>query len=219
MIAGKQYLVTNIRFESKAKEIIKSGHQRVEFQVPEDTNEIHSWLYDFDITCSDKIANAIYIRSRLFYYWNMTYDFKLIKDLPVADVYQVNVPTFADIADIDNVEYKTVTADITIPAAYIATLSTNDILFADNDVEQALFENMLMNIVIDFNVLTLTDRILETAADYMNEINAGCPDSIAEAVIVEAIPSETLTDHQIEDVYNSIHSLASALVKEPGKYL
>jgi hypothetical protein len=228
MQAGQQYLVTNIKFTKAGYETVTAGYQRIdEFKIPAVLDDMHGWLDEYDHTCSDKIALAIYVRTLLFYNFEMTYDFQHIKDLPVSNDFVITIPAVPDIVDHKYTEYTTATVDITIPTAYIATLSADDIEFG-NDIEQALFENMLRQLQIDLNVLSLTDKVLELMTVYMHEKDASAPNSISEAVyeLVAELTGQVDTDKTIvvedydlaERVSTGVFELSSALVKDMCKY-
>lgn len=219
MKPGQQYLVTNIKFTKVGHNPIVAGNNTVDdFELPKTVNEIHEWLADFDIECHDKTALAIYVRSRLFYYYELNFDYYPINLLENALDFLIDQPCFPDIADHEYAEMTTARVDINIPKAHIATLLNADVEFANGNVEQALYESMLRQLQVDIDVPTISDLILNTMRECMDELNAGSPDTIAE-VVFESFPSSMLTDQKQNEIYDAVHNLASVLVKDIGKYL
>jgi hypothetical protein len=217
---GKQYLVTNIRFtDGQFSQDINTGKNVVdEFKVPASTDLINAWLHEFDYeSFSDKSAYALFIREVLFNNYNVKYDFQLIKELPMSNAWVIDELHIIDVFDQKYPDYTKAAVEITVPNAYIANLSADDLLFADNDVEQAIYENMLNQLHLDINVLSVTDQILQLMSDLMAEINAPDPDSIAQAV-ADMMPIE-MTSQKLQEIYDSVHMLASVLVKDIGKYM
>lgn len=219
MSIGQQYLVTNIKFTHSQYGTIQAGNSSFdEFKIPVTVFEIHDWLSDLDYEkCSDKVAYALYIRSIMFYHFEMSYDLQLIKELPVSNAFQIDYPTFADLADCTYSEYTTAKVDFTIPTAYIATLSAEDIEFADNDIEQAIFENAMRNLPIEINVYSLTDHVLQLLADTMNSVDAPAPTFISEQTY--DLVKDLTNNHDLAELVSSgTFELSSYLVKDSGKY-
>lgn len=216
---GQQYLVTNIKFKHSSIGTVIPGYQRFhDFKVPADVNEIHEWLIDYGTEITDKSAYTSYIRSILFYNFEMTYDFQLIKELPVPAAFQFGYPTYADLADHKYADYKPATVSIEVPIMHLCTLCADDIMFAGNDVEQAIFENLMHNLPIDVIYYTVTDLILDTMQSCMTELDAPDPDNIAQLAL-DSLYDGITTDQKNNELYDAVHNLASVLVKDIGKYM
>lgn len=148
--AGQQYLVSNIRFLSK--DLLIEAEQRIDkFTIPASVDEIQEWLEDYGIEATDEQALVIYVRSRLFYYFDMMYDYQLLEtNVHLNERYGHLV--VADTADHKYAEYTTATIDIHVPDVFVCELCTDDIAFAENDTEQALFENMIHALPISIDI-------------------------------------------------------------------
>jgi hypothetical protein len=230
---GKQYLVTNIRFEKNENEIITNGKQKLfDFKIPASTEDIHGWLAEFDYKLSDKTALALYVREQLFNAYNVEYDFQLIKQLPMSNDFVVDELHVIDVFDQRYDNYTTATVSLNVPTAYIANLSADDLDFADNIIEQAIYENMLRQLHLDIKVYTLSDHILELISDNINEIDPAAPNNISEQSyeLVCKLTEKTIeVDHEFqvgscdealaERISSGVFELTSDLVKVPGSYL
>lgn len=217
---GQQYLVTNIQFKHKDYQTVVPGYQRFDdFKVPTNVNEIHEWLEDYGTKITDKSALALYIRSILFYNFEMTYDFQLLKELPVPEQFKFGHITYADLADHNYADYKLATVSIEVPIMHLCTLCADDIMFANNDIEQALYENMIHNLPIDIKYYTVTELIAEHICDCTTELDATTPDNIAESMFECIEQLDSLSDQKQNEIFDAVQNLLSVLLVDISKYM
>jgi hypothetical protein len=228
-MTNQQYLVTNIKFTNEQYGTISAGKNVVDkFKIPADTTDIIAWLADYNngrTEYADKTAYALYVRTLLFNSFDITYDFQPIDPAVIVDnvleqLYMV------DVIDQSYADYKTARVKLDVPLAFIAELTADDLELHHNDVEQAIYENMIDRLELNINVMSVTDCVLELMADYMNEHDAPAPNSVSEAVyelIYELVDSETNSEDNdvmnlAEKISTGAFELSSDLVKDIGKY-
>jgi hypothetical protein len=226
-----KYLVTNIQFNQfKGKQTVS------DFKMPADINEIKEWINEHynGLQFTDNEMYAIWIRSVMFYNYETTYDFIKIDDNVQFNKNDRPNLWLADLADLKFENSITATVDISIPDMFIADLTAENLDFANNDIEQAIFENMLDNLYIDIKVKSLTDLILELITNLMTKYEPVAPNLVSELtyeLIYDITGSEfhinsgssateyVFNENLANKVSDAVFNLASSLVKEAGEYL
>lgn len=228
MTKDQQFLVTNIKLTSKQYGTISAGHNVIDkFKIPTDI-DISGWFADYNDgqTLADKTAYALYVRTLLFNNFEITYDFQPIEPAVTVDNV-LDQMYMVDVIDQSYAEYTTARVRLDVPMAYIAELTADDLELHHDDIEQAIYENMINRLELNINVLTTTDLLLELLSDCMNESDAPAPDSISE-LAYDIIIAETISETELEvnvnidmadRVQDAVFQLASALVKDIGKYM